>query len=209
MKCGVAYVSTKWLVQSSSSSLESFSVRSMSWMLLHSTQPQASVHDITFFRQEHLPPIHSDLWDSCNWWIAKVPLVQAAGPSSEWISHPSHDHVDLAYELPLPVNCAKWKPVNLLVRHGTWEHLWLAANCRFVHSCCRTVCTELCLSVSSSLFPYSEHTNRAHPCCRSSSWPNELPTIIMAAHMFGSDSTVMERLPFAFSHKCTCAVTSG
>ncbi len=59
------------------------------------------------------------------------------------------------------------------------------------------------------LFPYSEHTNRAHPCCRSSSWPNELPNIIMAAHMFGSDSTVMERLPFAFSHECTCAVTSG
>ena len=36
-----------------------------------------------------------------------------------------------------------------------------------------------------ALFPYSEHTNRAHPCCRSSSWPNELPNIIMAAHMFG------------------------
>ena len=47
------------------------------------------------------------------------------------------------------------------------------------------------------------------PCCRSSSWPNELPNIIMAAHMFGSDSTVMERLPFAFSNECTCAVTSG
>ena len=60
-----------------------------------------------------------------------------------------------------------------------------------------------------ALFPYSEHTNRAHPCSRSSSWPNELPNIIMAAHMFGSDSTVMERLPFAFSHECTCAVTSG
>ena len=64
------------------------------------------------------------------------------------------------------------------------------------------------LSVSSPLFPYSEHTNRAHPSCRSSSWPNEFPTIIMAAHMFGSDSTVMERL-FAFSHEYTCAVTSG
>ena len=36
--------------------------------------------------------------------------MQAAGPSSEWIcdrqSHPSHDHVDLAYELLLPGNCA-------------------------------------------------------------------------------------------------------
>ena len=63
--------------------------------------------------------------------------------------------------------------------------------------------------VSSLLFPYSEHTNRAHPCCRSSSWPNELPNIIIAVHMFGPDSTVMERLPFAFSHECTCAVTSG
>ena len=81
---------------------------------------------------------------------------------------------------------------------------WLAANCRFVHHCCRTVCTELF-----ALFPYSEHRNRAHPCCRSSSWPNELPNIVMAAHMSGSDSTVMERLPFAFSNECTCAVTSG
>ena len=40
-----------------------------------------------------------------------MPLVQAAGPSSEWIcdrqSHPSHDHVDLAFKLPLPGNCAK------------------------------------------------------------------------------------------------------
>ena len=44
------------------------------------------------------------------------------------------------------------------------------------------------LSVS-SLFPYSEHTNRAHPCCRSSSWTGEYPNLIMAAHMFGSDST--------------------
>ena len=65
------------------------------------------------------------------------------------------------------------------------------------------------LSVSSPLFLYSEHTHRAHLCGRSSSWPNELPIIIMAAHMFGSDSTVMERLPFAFCHECTCAVTSG
>ena len=75
-------------------------------------------------------------------------MVQAAGPSSEWIcdrqSHPSHAHVDLAYELPLPGNCAKCRPGNLLVRHGTLEHIWLAANCRCVHSCCRTVCTELC-----------------------------------------------------------------
>ena len=47
------------------------------------------------------------------------------------------------------------------------------------------------------------------PSRRSSSWPYELPTIIMAAHMFVSDLTVMERLPFAFSHECTCAVTSG
>ena len=48
--------------------------------------------------------------------------MQAAGPSSEWIcdrqSHPSHDHVDLAYELPLPGNCAKCRPGNLLVLHG-------------------------------------------------------------------------------------------
>ena len=70
-------------------------------------------------------------------------FVQAAGPSSEWIcdrqSHPIHDHVDLAYELPLPGNCAKCRPGNLLVRHGTWEHLWLATNCSFVHSFCRTV----------------------------------------------------------------------
>ena len=57
----MAYVSTKWLVQSSSSPLESFSVRPMSWVLLHSTQPQASVHDITFFRQEHLPPTQRHL----------------------------------------------------------------------------------------------------------------------------------------------------
>ena len=56
MKCSLAYVSTKWLVQSSSSSLDSFFVRLVSWVLLHSMQPQASVHDITFFRQEHLPP---------------------------------------------------------------------------------------------------------------------------------------------------------
>ena len=69
-------------------------------------------------------------------------------PSNEWIcdrqSHPSHNHVDLAYEVPLPLNCANCRPGNLLVRHGTLEHLWLAANCRCVHSCCRTVCTELC-----------------------------------------------------------------
>ena len=40
--------------------------------------------------------------------------MQAAGTSSEWIcdcqSHPSHDHVDLVYELPLPGNCAKCRP---------------------------------------------------------------------------------------------------
>ena len=52
----MAYGSTKWLFQPSSSSLESFSVRPMSWVLLHSMQPQASVHDITLFRQENLPP---------------------------------------------------------------------------------------------------------------------------------------------------------
>ena len=45
------------------------------------------------------------------------------------------------------------------------------------------------LSVSSPLFPYCEQTNRAYPCYRSSSWPTELPTHSMAAHMFGSDST--------------------
>ena len=49
--------------------------------------------------------------------------MQAAGPSSEWIcdrqSHPSHDHVDLAYELPLSGYFAKCRPVNLLGRHGT------------------------------------------------------------------------------------------
>ena len=48
--------------------------------------------------------------------VAALPLGQAAGPSSEWIcdrqSHPSHGHVDLAYDLPPPGNCAKCRPGN-------------------------------------------------------------------------------------------------
>ena len=60
----------------------------------------------------------------------------------------AHEHVDLVYELPLPGNCAKCRPGNLLVRHGTWEHLWLAPNSRLVHYCCKTVCTELCQCLS-------------------------------------------------------------
>ena len=44
--------------------------------------------------------------------------MQAADPSNECIcdrqSHPSHDHVDLVYELPLPWNCAKCRHGNLL-----------------------------------------------------------------------------------------------
>ena len=135
-------------------------------------------------------------------------MVQAVGPSSEWIcdcqSHPSHEHVDLAYELPLPENCAKCRPGNLLVRHGTLVGGKLQVCTFFLRNSLYQP-----LSVSTPLFPYSEHTHRALPCRRSSSWPNELPTIIMAAHMFGSDSTVIERLPFALSHECTCAVTSG
>ena len=189
MKCGMAYVSTKWLVQSSSSSLELLSVRPMSWVLLHSTQPQASVHDITFFQQEHLPPTQQPLRQ-----LQLMNCKSAFGAgcwSIQWMdicdrqSHPSYDHVDLAYELPLPGNCAECRPRNLLVRHGNWEHLWLAANCRCVQSCCRTVCTELCpyLRVVSVQWAYEPSTSL-------------LPFVV-----------VTERLPFDFSHECT--VMSG
>ena len=54
-----------------------------------------------------------------------------------------------------------------------------------VHSFCRTVCTELCPCLRRGFRTVSIQTEHI----RSSSWPNELPTIIMAARMFGPDST--------------------
>ena len=112
----------------------------------------------------------------------RAPLVQAAGPSSEWICdrqwHPSHDHVDLAYELPLPGNCAKCRPVNLLRRCFRTESIQtehiLAAVCR-----------------------------RGRTNYQPSLWRRT------CLGRTGLGRTVKERLPFAFSHECTCAVTSG
>ena len=71
-------------------------------------------------------------------------------------------------------------PVNgyVTVNHIPAMTMWT------VHSFCRTVCTELCPCLRRCFRTVSIKTEHI----RSSSWPNELPTIIMAARMFGPDS---------------------
>ena len=203
MKCGMAYVSTKWLVQSSSSSLESSSVRPMSWVLPHSnaTTSISARHNILSERTlasytVNFEAVATDELQEFLWCRLLV--------------HPVNGYVT----------------VNHIPAMTMWT--WRMSCCfqRIVPNAALVICsfdmvlesifgwqiTGLCILAAEqfvpntvrvfALFPYSdsEHTNRAHPCCRSSSWPNELPNIIMTAHMFGSNSTVMERLPFAFSH---------
>ena len=76
-----------------------------------------------------------------------------------------------------------------------------AMTMRTVHSFCRTVCTELCPCLRRGFRTVSIQTEHI----RSSSWPNELPTIIMAARMFGPDSTGKWNaclLPFPRMHLC-------
>ena len=60
------------------------------------------------------------------------------------------------------------------------------------------------LSVSSPLCPYSEQTNRAHPCCLSSLSSNDLPTIYMASHMSVSETTSSNTcfFPLPCAHLC-------
>ena len=210
MKCGMVYVSTKWLVQSSSSSLESFSVRPMSWAMLHSTQPQVSArHNILSARTPSsytvtFEAVATDELQECLWCRMLVHPVNGyvtvnhIPAMTMWTWRMSCRFQGIVPNAGLVICSCDMVPESIF----GWRQI--AGVCILAAE--QFVPNSVCIL---ALFPYSEHTHRAHPWCRSSSWPHELPNIIMAAHMFGSDSTVMERLPFAFSHECTCAVTSG
>ena len=122
LKCGMAYGSTKLLVQSSSCTTRIVfcSTNVLSVAALNATTSISARHNILSART---PASYTATFEAV-----------ATDELQEWcrlLVHPVNGYVtvnhipamtmivDLAYELPLPGNFAKCRPGNLLVRHGT------------------------------------------------------------------------------------------